>query len=196
MGFAIGLSGALMPGPLFVYTVHESLTKGKWTGAKVILGHAIVEAVIFLLLVFGLLSFAQNPLFVKTTNLVGGAAMMIMAALSLKGLNATAEEKLKKTGYGLIAGGIIFTALNPGFPIWWLTAGSTMLLEAFRQLGMIGMIIVLVGHWGADLSWFLFVSMTTSKSRHLLKEGGYKKIRILLSLILFGLGIFFLSNGI
>jgi threonine/homoserine/homoserine lactone efflux protein len=106
MGFAIGMLGALMPGPLFVYTVNESLIKGKWTGAKVIIGHALVEVLIFILLVLGLLSFAQNPEFVKAINLIGGAAMIIMALFSLRSLNTATEEKIKKTGYGLIVGGI------------------------------------------------------------------------------------------
>ena len=192
----IGLSGALMPGPLFVYTVNESLSGGKWTGAKVIIGHALVEALIFILLVLGLLSFAQNPEFVKAAYLIGGLAMIVMSVLSLKNLNSAASEKIKKTSYGLIAGGIIFTAFNPGFPIWWLTAGSAMLLEGYKELGTAGMLLTLIGHWGADLSWFLFVSIATSKSRCIMDEAWYKRIRIGLSILLFGLGIYFLIKGI
>jgi len=57
VGFVVGISGAIMPGPLVIYTIQESLKRGKWTGALVILGHAIVEVVVFLLLAVGLLSF-------------------------------------------------------------------------------------------------------------------------------------------
>ena len=41
IGFVVGISGAMMPGPLLIYTIQESLKKGKWTGALVILGHAM-----------------------------------------------------------------------------------------------------------------------------------------------------------
>lgn len=196
MGFAVGLSGALMPGPLFIYTINESIVKGKWSGAYIILGHAIVEVTIFILLFLGLLSFATNPLFVKAASLAGGAAMTIMAVYSLKTVNKEISEIKKKTGYGLVVGGVIFTAFNPGFPVWWLTAGTAMLLEAFKKAGTTGMITVVVGHWGADLLWYSLISVAANKSRHLIKEKWYKTVRVMLSILLLTFGVYFLSTGI
>ena len=197
IGFAVGLSGAMMPGPLLIYTVQESIRRGKWVGALVILGHAIVEVFVFLLLVFGFLSFLSTPDFTKAVSIIGGASLILMAALSMKDINSKVELKIKKEKHGLIAGGIIFTAFNPGFPIWWMTAGTRLLMEGFDRMGIVGMIIVLVGHWGADLGWFLFISLTASKgSRFLFEKGWYKGVRIALAALLMVIGLYFLWTGI
>ena len=39
----IGLSGALMPGPMLSVTVAESYKKGFWAGPLLVVGHAIPE---------------------------------------------------------------------------------------------------------------------------------------------------------
>ena len=197
IGFVVGISGAIMPGPLLVYTIQESLKKGKWVGALVILGHAIVEVFIFLLLALGLLSFFSAPEFTKAVSIIGGAALILMAFDSIKDLSSKVDIKLKNKSYGLVMGGVIFTAFNPGFPIWWLTAGTRLLMEGYAQMGLTGMIIVLIGHWGADLGWFLFVSYTASKgSRFLFEKGWYKGVRIALAALLAVIGTYFLWTGI
>jgi threonine/homoserine/homoserine lactone efflux protein len=197
IGFVVGISGAIMPGPLLIYTIQESLKKGKWVGALVILGHAIVEVFIFLLLALGLLSFVSTPEFTKAVSVIGGAALIYMAFESVKDINSKVSLQIKKKSYGLIMGGVIFTAFNPGFPIWWLTAGTRLLMEGYAQMGITGMLIVLIGHWGADLGWFLFVSNTASKgSKKLFEKGWYKRVRIILAALLALIGIYFLSMGI
>jgi len=196
-GFAIGLLGAMMPGPLLIYTVNESLHRGKWTGALVILGHALVEIVIFVLLALGLLSFLNNLWFQKWIYIIGGLAMILMAFHSARSINERIKQGIKKSKRGLVAGGIFFTAFNPGFPIWWATAGMSMLLEGLRLMGYLGMITILIGHWVADLAWFLFVSMTTSKTSGLIYEKNwYRSIRAILSVALLAIGLYFLKTGL
>lgn len=59
IGFLIGLSGALAPGPTLVATIRSSL-KGGWTvGPKISAGHAIVEAVVVCVVVLGVASVAE-----------------------------------------------------------------------------------------------------------------------------------------
>jgi threonine/homoserine/homoserine lactone efflux protein len=197
IGFIVGISGAIMPGPLLIYTIQESLKRGKWVGASVILGHAIVEVFIFLLLALGLLSTVSAPEFTKAMSIIGGTALLIMSYESVKDINSKVSLQIKKRSYGLIMGGIIFTAFNPGFPIWWLTAGTRLLMEGYAEMGLTGMLLVLIGHWGADLGWFLFVSCTASRgSRFLFEKGWYKGVRIALAALLAIIGIYFLWTGI
>jgi threonine/homoserine/homoserine lactone efflux protein len=197
IGFVVGISGAIMPGPLLIYTIQESLKKGKWVGALVILGHALVEVFVFLLLALGLLSFVSAPELTKAASIIGGAALLLMAFDSAKDINSKVDIKVKKKPYGLVMGGVIFTAFNPGFPVWWLTAGTRLLMEGYAEMGLTGMLIVLIGHWGADLGWFLFVSCTASRgSRLLFEKGWYKRVRILLAVMLAVIGIYFLWTGI
>jgi threonine/homoserine/homoserine lactone efflux protein len=196
MGFAVGLSGALMPGPLFVYTIRESLERGKWTGALVISGHALVEVLIFAFLMLGASEVITSSLFVRLVSILGGIAMILMGASAIR--NIQTEVKLKKEvlRYNPIIGGIIYTAFNPGFPIWWATAGMRLLLEGMHRMGFAGMLLVFIGHWGADWSWFTFVSMTTARTSGLIfRKGWYKVVRTVLSFALLAIGAYFLATG-
>jgi len=58
MGLGIGLSGALIPGPLLVFNITETLKHGAKTGFLVILGHFFVEVCVSLLIIFGFLKFS------------------------------------------------------------------------------------------------------------------------------------------
>ena len=144
-----------------------------------------------------MLSFVSSPEYARAVSIIGGAALIAMAYGSVKDLSSRVDVRLKKRPYGVVMGGVIFTAFNPGFPIWWLTAGTGLLNEGYSQMGLAGMILVLVGHWGADLGWFLFVSLTTSKgSRYLFERGWYKGVRIFMAALLSAIGAYFLWTGI
>ncbi|MBN2251188.1 MAG: LysE family transporter [Candidatus Altiarchaeota archaeon] len=198
LGFLVGLSGAVMPGPLLFYTINESLEKGKWTGLRVIAGHAVVESLVFLLIAFGLVELLDTEGFARIAGLVGGLALIAMGAhslYSLKGSSGWKRPDRPGARHGLVVGGIVFTAFNPGFPVWWITAGTNLLLEGLRVMQYEGMLLVFLGHWVADAGWFLLVSVTASTgSRYLLGKGWYKKVRACLSFVLFLIGAYFIST--
>lgn len=195
LGFAVGLSGALMPGPLFVYTVQEALKKGKWVGFLAIIGHSIVEVVIFILLMLGLQEAMTSQLFIRAASVLGGLALILFGVHSLRGIRKhEIPQNVKTITQNTVIGGIIFTAFNPGFPIWWATAGTRLLLEGLQRMGYAGMLLVFLGHWIADFGWFTLVSMITAKSSRLLFEKGwYKKIRITLAITMMAIGVYFLT---
>ena len=54
IGLTVGLTGAMAPGPTLLATVNSTLKDGWLAGPKVAAGHALIEMVIFLLIVKGL----------------------------------------------------------------------------------------------------------------------------------------------
>ncbi|HNO09100.1 MAG TPA: LysE family transporter, partial [Methanoregulaceae archaeon] len=50
LGFLIGLTGALAPGPTLVATIKASLKSGWSAGPRVTLGHIVVEILMVLLI--------------------------------------------------------------------------------------------------------------------------------------------------
>jgi len=195
LGFVVGLSGAMIPGPLLVYTISESLSRGWKTGFFVIVGHALVEVIVMLLLLAGVSALMTTPLFVKALGLIGGAAMMYTAyGLYVSGWEF--KRGAASAGYGAITGGIIFTAFNPSFPMWWATAGARLILEGLYQAGILGAFLVLAGHWGADLGWYMLISSVSSKGceKAIASRMGY--VKRLLALTLAGLGAYFIWGGL
>lgn len=60
LGFTIGLTGALVPGPMLFATIEFSLKRGWLAGPEVFLGHMLVELMLFILILFGFASFISK----------------------------------------------------------------------------------------------------------------------------------------
>lgn len=201
VGFVVGLSGALIPGPLLAYTVSESMKKGRFTGFVVILGHALVEVFVVLLLLAGLSEYMRSRFFISAVSLLGGLMLIYMAYMLYResgrdfSLNP-ADGKLNYSYNSLVFGGIFFTLFNPSFPIWWATAGNRLLLEGLKSSGSyIGVFPLVFGHWIADFGWYSLVSYFIDKKKQAILAGQwYRRIRLSLALLLLLLGAFFLST--
>jgi threonine/homoserine/homoserine lactone efflux protein len=73
----ISLSGVMMPGPMFAVAVAKSY-KSQFAGAKMAVGHAIVEIPLMLLIYFGLARFFDEKPVQIALYLVGGAILVWM----------------------------------------------------------------------------------------------------------------------
>ena len=80
--FVIGLTGALAPGPTLLATVNSSLQEGWKAGPKVAAGHALVEVLIFLIIVGGLASVMQQ--YARAISIVGGLALIAFGIMTAK----------------------------------------------------------------------------------------------------------------
>ncbi|MFH1722604.1 MAG: LysE family transporter [Candidatus Altiarchaeota archaeon] len=199
MGFSIGLSGALIPGPLLVYTINESLRKGRWTGLVVILGHTLVEVLVVLLFIYGLLEIIDSTTIFSTVSILGGIFLFYTSYELLKEANLGKPdlELKKKFAYPTVVGGILFTVLNPSFPLWWVTVGSRMLLEGLRQADMLGVWVIVAGHWLADFGWYIAVGFTASNQKETLMEKGWiKTLKKVMAAFLTVIGVYFLLSGL
>ena len=76
---AVAFSGAVMPGPLLTYTIQQSLTKGGKSGFLIILGHALLELLLIVLIFFGFDMILQSNAAQIAIGLVGGALLATWA---------------------------------------------------------------------------------------------------------------------
>ncbi len=92
LGFVIGLTGALAPGPTLVATINASIS-GNWaTGLKISLGHLIVELFLVILILLGLAAVAQNHTSVIAG--IGGIALILFGGLTITGSRTATMSKL------------------------------------------------------------------------------------------------------
>lgn len=188
VGFVVGLSGALLPGPLLAFTVADSLKRGAISGPLIILGHAAVEVFIIFLLVFSLAPYIME--LKKYIFLAGGAFLIIMGYRMLRLRSEVSEYSSSRSS---IAGGVLFTVFNPGFPVWWASAGWALLLKGLEAMSYLGLALVVVGHWFADLGYYTFVSYSVDRGRDYLLARNRVVSRGLAG-FLFVLGFYFIYS--
>ena len=191
--FAIGLTGALAPGPTLLATVNSSLQEGWRAGPKVAAGHALVEVLIFLIIVGGLASVMQQ--YTRDISIVGGLALIAFGIMTAIGSRSAVLKKPEgeASGSAFLAGAVT-SAANPYFWIWWLSVGSAFLLSGLNS-GLIMAAAFIVGHWGADFGWYTLVSGSLDRGRSVLSQGSYRSILGICGAFLICFGIYFLSQA-
>jgi len=192
LGVVVGLSGAVIPGPLFAFTVFDTSRKRAITGHRIILGHAVWESVIILIILLGFGGLiTRNTLVIY---IVGGVALafMGMSMIRSKGREISMENSRVNSSF---VGGIFYTAFNPTQPLWWATAGLALLLTGLEIMGIMGVFIVTAGHWLSDLAYYSFVSFMVHRHERYINPH-QKTISIVLGVFMALLGAYFLIQSI
>ena len=190
----VSASGVMAPGPLFAANVAHGLKEGTRSGIKMAIGHAIVELPLVILLGIGVFSLESFPEFRTTITIFGAITLFVFAAIQIK----TLFKKIKPNEFSLKQGplitGILLSALNPFFIIWWLTIGFKLISDAMMIWSFVGILIVFVLHIWMDFVWLGAVSYLASKSKKILSNKNYKIIMGLLSMMLIYFGITFIVD--
>jgi threonine/homoserine/homoserine lactone efflux protein len=192
LGFVIGLTGALAPGPTLVATINASIA-GDWTsGLKVSLGHVIVELFLVILILLGLATVALP--YTSAIAGIGGIALIAFGALTLAGSRkATMKTSSPQRVANPYMAGLVTSAANPYFWIWWLSIGSAMVIAGL-QGGLVLVGALMIGHWSADTVWLTLVSTGVSKGRTIVSDSTYRKINALCGIFLILFGAYYLSR--
>jgi len=192
LGFVIGLTGALAPGPTLVATINASIA-GDWTtGLKVSLGHVIIELFLVILILLGLATVALP--YTSAIAGIGGIALIAFGAMTIAGSRkATMRTTSPQTIDNPYLAGLVTSAANPYFWIWWLSIGSAMVIAGL-QGGLVLVGALMIGHWSADTLWLTLVSTGVSKGRTIVSDTTYQKIMTLCGIFLILFGIYYLSS--
>jgi threonine/homoserine/homoserine lactone efflux protein len=195
--FVLALSGAMMPGPLLTATIGESARRGALTGPMLILGHALLELVLLLALLFGLAPLLnQNEVFAAIA-LAGAGILVWMAAGMLRSLPTVAINwDLRRADPGpLLSKGILLSLSNPYWSVWWATIGLGYLTSC-RALGTAGIAAFFLGHISGDFAWYSLISSLIAKGRHFLSNRIYRGLIGACALFLACFACFFAYMGV
>ncbi len=158
IGFLTGLSGALIPGPLFAFIISDTLKKGALSGPLTIIGHISVEIPLIAALV--VIGFELKNYFTQFESLIyaiGGIALVLMSLFIIKEVKKAAElrsreneirDEMRVAKYNSsIFAGFLLTAFNPSFIPWWMGVGFPVLFNGFKQMALVGIFLVSLGHF-------------------------------------------------
>ena len=190
---AISLSGVMMPGPMFAVTIAKSY-RSQYVGILIALGHALIEVPLMLLIYFGLAPFFQQD-FVKLVLSLLGGGMLLWLGIVMFRTRAEVIEKGKDLPYNSVTAGVVTSALNPYFLLWWATAGSKLINDS-REFGITGLALLIPVHLICDLVWLSFVSILVWRTRSLWGRKFQSGVFIVCSLFLIGFGVWFLWLGL
>ena len=192
----ISASGVMSPGPLFAANITYGLRHGTKAGIKIAIGHSLVELPLVILLGIGILSLEIFPEFKTIISILGAITLFVFAFIQIKSTlkkNEKSETKLKQ---GPIITGVLLSALNPFFIIWWLTIGLKLISDAMAIWAFVGILIVFVLHVWMDFVWLGSTAFLISKSKKIISNTNYKIIMLALSAVLIYFGITFLTDVI
>ena len=196
--FGIGLSGALMPGPLLSVAVAESYKKGFWAGPVLVIGHAIPELVLAVFFTLGLNKVLHNKVVVGVIGIVGGAFLVWLSVRIFlevrQGISVDLEAK-KEVGWGPLVAGMWASLSNPGWVVWWATIGARYILLSLNH-GIAGLVFFYTGHVLADLVWYSLVSFLVSRGRGRISDRVYHGVLYACSLMVLVFAGLFMTNGI
>lgn len=192
----VSTSGVLSPGPLFFANLIYGSKYGYKAGLKCSYGHTIVELPLILLLAFGVLSLEVFPSFKPTISIIGGVTLLAFAIIQVLSVIRKKNQDMIQTSHGPLLMGIIFSALNPFFIIWWLTIGMKMITDALLLASMFGLAFMFLTHIWMDYAWLTSVAHLARKGVKIIGSKYYSILLLALSGALIYLGTNFILEGV
>ncbi len=190
----VSASGVMAPGPLLATNIVYGLKQGYQSGLKIAAGHSIVELPLIVILGLGVFSLQEFPEFRTIISIIGAVTLFVFAGVQIKAVINQKESSSFSPKYGPLLAGILFSALNPFFIVWWLSVGFKLISDAMLIWSFWGILILFFVHIWMDFVWLGGVAHLASKSTKILSNLKYKILMIGLSLILIYFGITFLLD--
>jgi len=156
------------------------------------MGHVLWEfgVILLILLGFGWMILGNTPII----YLAGGIVLAIMGINMMRSRGGEVKMGEVRVNSSL-GGGVFYTAFNPTQPVWWATAGLALLLKGLEVMGILGVVLVTVGHWLSDFGYYTFVSFVVHRHASYVSPR-QRQISTILGLFLTALGIYFLQQGL
>jgi len=193
--YAVGvsLSGVMAPGPATAATVLAG-THRKHAGILISLGHGIVEFPLMVLVVSGI-TLLEAPWIKTAVGLAGGTALLLMGASMLLSLRKPTVESPAIARKDPILTGIVVTAGNPYFLIWWVTVGMALCVQAVA-FGRWGFAVFALVHWLCDVAWLEVISIASYGGSKLLGPKARKLILLVCGAAMLFFGCTFIYTAV
>jgi threonine/homoserine/homoserine lactone efflux protein len=184
---------------MLTVSITESFKKGYKAGTSVVFGHVVAETSMVVLLGLGLSQIIGLKAPFIAICVIGGAFLVLMGINLIKngqgGASIPTNVEKPTLAYGPIYSGIISSASNPFFFMWWFTIGAAFVFEGLRLAGLVGLTAFLMGHWTSDFSWYGLVSICTDRGAAIAGDRAYRIVLISCGVFLSILGLGFVYNG-
>ncbi len=191
----VSTSGVLSPGPLFFTNVMYGGKYGYKAGLMCSYGHTIVELPLILLLAFGVLSLEIFPSFKPVISIIGGTTLIVFAIMQVLSAIRKKNQVAMPSSRNPLYMGMIFSALNPFFILWWLTIGMKLITDALVLASMLGLAFMFLTHIWMDYVWLISIAHMAKKGVKIIGKY-YTVLLIALAGVLIYFGANFIVEGL
>ncbi len=188
----ISVSGVMMPGPVTATTIAMG-ARNRYAGALIAVGHGIVEFPLMVLIVAGAARLLNSDGARIAIGIAGGVVLLIMAYQMLGAMRDGEQEAGTAKGTPVMAG-IILSAGNPYFLVWWATIGLRLAMEA-KSLGVWAFVLFALVHWLCDICWLSALSWASHKGSRLLSPRRQKVVLAICAAVVLVFGLLFLGGA-
>lgn len=197
--FAIGLSGAMMPGPLLTASIGYAAERGFLAGGPLlVLGHALLELALVALVLAGLGPLLARPRVGAAIGLLGGGVLAWMgcgmAAAALRGITLSAGGAAGALPASPVLAGILISLANPYWSLWWATIGLKYVALS-RESATGGVAAFYLGHQLSDAAWYFFVAGAVALGRRAISDAAYRWTIGACGVVLLGFAAYFILGA-
>jgi threonine/homoserine/homoserine lactone efflux protein len=203
ISFVVALTGALSPGPVLTFTIYKTFkSKNPFTGFFIVLGHAVLELSLILLLLLGASFLIQNYIFLILIGIIGGTCLITFGTLTIREVFKKhyeikfkiEEENISVFKGNSFLGGIFYSITNPYWLFWWSAMGVALMFNLnITFQNPFGIVLFFLGHELGDFIWYIPISLFVYLGGKSLNAKVYKYVLIICGgfMIIFGLYLIF-----
>ena len=191
---AVSLSGVMAPGPVTAAAIAMG-SRNRYAGILIAIGHGIIEFPLMIFIMLGMSKMLKSTNTQIAIGLAGGLFLLVMAVKMLTSLKTVSNPQDKPVRDKPVLAGLILSAGNPYFLLWWATVGLALATTA-TQLGIWAFALFAVVHWLCDCVWLQALSWASFKGSVLLGPRGMRIVLMICAAALFFFGLFFIYNAL
>ena len=192
----ISLSGVMAPGPVTATAIGMG-ARSRYAGMLIAIGHGIVEFPLIVLIVLGMGRILQLKAAQIIIGLAGGAFLLIMAVQMFRALRSAVQqqEQVEATKSAPLLAGIMLSAGNPYFLVWWATVGLALATDA-TSMGIWAFVVFAIVHWLCDFVWLTALTWASFKGSVLLGPRSQQIVLLICAMALLFFGLFFIYKAV
>jgi len=184
----------MQPGPVTAAALALG-SSNRYAGLLLAAGHAVIELPLMIAIILGLDEWFKNQSVQIAVGLGGGIFLLVMAVQAMLGLRTRTDIGPSPSRTRPFLAGVILTASNPYFLLWWATVGLALAAQA-KLLGIFAFVLFALVHWSVDLLWLHLLSWASFKGSIVFGGRSRRIIMFICSIALLFFGVFFIFNSL
>jgi threonine/homoserine/homoserine lactone efflux protein len=200
-GFSVGLASGIAPGPLTILAIAETLRRGRGAGVTIAIAPLLSDT---LIIVASLTVVSRLPDAVITwLGLAGGVVVAIFGIETLRAartadpesLVGSAESDRPRLAVPLVLQGFLTNLVNPAPWIFWITAGSALLVTTWRT-SPADTIAFLVAFYATLVGSKIALVLLIGATRHRMSRAVYRSLLLASAVLLLIVAAWFIVTAV